>query len=58
MSRSRAIVIAACVLWLAHVAVLFGLGNRPPGSLVSDIIQLALGGLLAFSATPESAVFS
>ena len=46
MSRSRAIVIAAGLLWLTHVVVLFGLGNRPPGPLVSDMIQLALGGLL------------
>jgi diguanylate cyclase (GGDEF)-like protein len=46
VSRSRAIVVATGVLWLTHVAVSIGLGNRPPGPLVSDIIQLALGGLL------------
>jgi diguanylate cyclase (GGDEF)-like protein len=34
------------VLWLTHVVVLFGLGNHLPGTFVSDMIQLALGGLL------------
>lgn len=46
MSRSRAISVAAGLLWLTHVAVLFGVGNHPPGPLISDMIQLALGGLL------------
>ena len=46
MSRARAIVTATGGLWLTHVVVLLGLGNRPPGPLVSDMIQLALGGLL------------
>lgn len=46
MSRSRTIVTAGGLLWLTHVVVLLGLGNRPPGPLVSDLIQFALGGLL------------
>jgi diguanylate cyclase (GGDEF)-like protein len=46
VSRSRAIVTAAGALWLTHIAVLLGLGNRPPGPFLSDIIQLALGGLV------------
>ncbi len=46
MSRSRVIVTAAGGLWLTHVVVLLGLGKLPPGPLVSDIIQLTLGGLL------------
>jgi len=46
LSRTRLIVTVATLLWLGHGAVSFGLGSRPPGPLLSDIIQLTLGGLL------------
>lgn len=49
MSRSRIIVTAAGVLWLVHVGVVCVLGEHGPGPLVSDIIQLCLGGFLVAS---------
>lgn len=39
----------AGLLWLAHVAVIVGLGSAGRGPLLSDSIQLALGGLLVFA---------
>lgn len=49
MSRSRTIVTAAGVLWLTHIVLLSTMGGRPPGPLLSDILQLCLGGLLVAS---------
>lgn len=49
MARPRAILTAAGVLWLTHVVLLSTLGNRPPGPLLSDIVQVSLGGLLIAS---------
>jgi len=46
VSRTRTIVIAASVLWLTHAVVIFGLGTRSYTPLLSDAIQLAMGGLL------------
>jgi diguanylate cyclase (GGDEF)-like protein len=36
----------AALLWLLHVGAASMLGTRPPGPLLSDLIQFALGGLL------------
>jgi diguanylate cyclase (GGDEF)-like protein len=44
--RTRIIVTAAGVLWLAHAGVALVLGTRAPGPFLSDAIQLTLGGLL------------
>ena len=49
MSRSRAIVTAAGVLWLVHIIVVLTLGSRAPGPLLSDILQFVMGGLLVAS---------
>lgn len=46
LSRSRVIVAAALVLWVAHIGVCGWLGAQAPGPLLSDLIQFALGGLL------------
>jgi len=46
LSRSRLIVAAASVLWLAHIGVCITLGAKPPGAILSDVIQLLIGGLL------------
>ncbi|HVN22275.1 MAG TPA: GGDEF domain-containing protein [Dongiaceae bacterium] len=46
MSRSRIIVLAAVFLWLVHVVLCASLGAKPPGPLLSDVIQFAIGGLL------------
>ena len=49
LTRSRTIVAAACVLWLVHVGVCLTLGANQPGPILSDIIQLVIGGLLIAS---------
>jgi diguanylate cyclase (GGDEF)-like protein len=49
VSRSRAIVAAAGVLWLTHIVVLLTLGDHAPGPLLSDVIQFCIGGLLIAS---------
>jgi diguanylate cyclase (GGDEF)-like protein len=49
LTRSRTIVAAASVLWVAHIGVCFTLGATPPGAILSDVIQLAMGGLLIAS---------
>ncbi len=46
MSRRRILVTAAGLLWLAHVGIAAALGTRAPGPVLSDVIQLLLGGLL------------
>jgi len=46
LPRSRVLVTLAATLWLAHAAVVVGLGTKAPGPLCSDLIQLALGGVL------------
>ena len=46
MSRSRIIVAVSAVLWVAHIVVCTSLGSRPPGPVLSDILQLVIGGLL------------
>ena len=54
MSRTRIIVIAACLIWLAHVGVVVLLHGNPPGPFLSDLIQWSLGGLVIF-ATADAA---
>jgi len=49
LTRTRIILIAAGLLWLAHVGVVVFLGGNAPGPLLSDCIQFALGGVLMFS---------
>ena len=49
ISRSRIIVAAATVLWLAHVGVCAWLGAAGRGPLLSDLIQFAIGGLVISS---------
>ena len=46
MSRTRMIVTAATMLWLAHISVFVIFGDKSPGPLLSDLIQFTLGGLL------------
>ena len=49
MSRTRILVIAACLLWLAHAGVVALLHGNPLGQRLSDFIQWALGGLVILS---------
>lgn len=46
MSRTRTIVAASGLLWLAHAGVILFLGSNNPGPSLSDAIQLTLAGLL------------
>jgi diguanylate cyclase (GGDEF)-like protein len=46
VSRTRTIVAAAGVLWLAHVTTELLFGTQSPGPFLSDAIQFAIGGLL------------
>ena len=46
LSRSRIIVASALLLWLVHIAVCISFGAKSQGPLLSDLIQLAIGGLL------------
>lgn len=46
MPRSKTVLIAAGVLWLAHIGEVAALGTRPPGPFLSDFIQLALGAVM------------
>ena len=48
MTRTRIILIAATLLWLAHVGVVVFLGTRDPGPLLSDVVQSFLGALLLY----------
>lgn len=49
MSRTRSTLVAAGLLWLTHVGVIVFLGSNGLGPLLSDFIQLALGGLLMYA---------
>ncbi|HTT25281.1 MAG TPA: GGDEF domain-containing protein [Candidatus Sulfotelmatobacter sp.] len=49
LTRSRMLVAAAAMLWLAHVGVCLSLGTKSPGPFLSDLIQLVIGGLLIAS---------
>ena len=49
LTRSRVVVAAGLVLWLTHVGVCFTLGATSPGPVLSDLLQLMIGGLLIAS---------
>lgn len=46
LTRSRIIATAAFTLWMAHWAVCTTIAANPPGPVLSDILQFAIGGLL------------
>lgn len=54
MPRTKTILIAGCVLWLAHVGEVATLGTVPPGPFLSDFIQLALGGIMILASMQAS----
>jgi len=49
LTRTRTILIAASLLWLAHVGVVVFLGGNAPGPTLSDAIQFALGAVLIYA---------
>ncbi|HWZ98283.1 MAG TPA: ATP-binding protein [Candidatus Dormibacteraeota bacterium] len=60
MRHSRILLVTALALVVAHVVVIATLGNRPPGPILSDIIQLLLGAfatLASFQAAKRSSTF-
>ena len=46
MTRSRTILMAGALLWLAHISALLTVGTLARGPFISDLIQLLMGGLL------------
>jgi diguanylate cyclase (GGDEF)-like protein len=54
LPRPRIVVIVTGLLWLAHAGVVAFLGTNPPGPLVSDVIQLALGSVLIYAVVEAS----
>ena len=53
-SRTRTIVIVAGLLWLAHAGVVAALGTKPPGGLLSDMMQWTLGVVMIYAAVQAS----
>lgn len=49
MSRARIIVTVAGLLLLAHIGVEVVLGVRPPGPVLSDVMQFLLGAVLIYA---------
>ena len=54
MSRTRPIVMASSLLWLAHIGVIAVLGTRSPGPFLSDVIQFNLGVVLIYAIVDSS----
>ena len=54
MPRSRNILFVAGLIWLAHIGVIFFFGGRPPGPLLSDIVQFTLGAMVIYSMAQAS----
>jgi diguanylate cyclase (GGDEF)-like protein len=54
LPRTRIIVMVTGLLWLVHVGVAAALGTKPPGPLVSDVIQLVLGAVLVYAVVEAS----
>ena len=49
LNRARTVMGLSITLWLAHVALVAVLGTRPPGPILSDCLQFALGGALVYA---------
>ena len=54
MPRTRIVVTAAGLLWMIHIAVVVLWGTDRAGPILSDAIQLALGGLLIYATVAAS----
>src|SRR3974377_268283 len=46
--------ITACILLIAHAALLVGLANKPPGPLLSCLVQLIFGVMCAVASIQAS----
>ena len=54
MARTRIVMIAAGLLWLAHIGVVAELGTKAPGPFFSDLIQFTLGVVMIYAAAEAS----
>jgi diguanylate cyclase (GGDEF)-like protein len=54
LPRTRIVVTVTSLLWLAHVGAVAFLGTKPPGPLLSDLIQLVLGAVLIYAVVEAS----
>src|ERR1017187_6095984 len=54
LARTRTVVIVTILLWLAHAGVVAALGTKPPGGLLSDVMQLPLGIVMIYAAVQAS----
>jgi diguanylate cyclase (GGDEF)-like protein len=54
LERTRTVVVVTGLLWLAHVGVVAHFGINPPGGMLSDIMQLALGVVMIYAAMQAS----
>jgi diguanylate cyclase (GGDEF)-like protein len=54
LARTRTVVIVTILLWLAHAGVVAALGTKPPGGLLSDVMQLTLGIVMIYAAVQAS----
>jgi diguanylate cyclase (GGDEF)-like protein len=52
--RMRIVLAVAALLWLTHVGVVAALGTGTVGPLLSDTLQLVLGGVVIYSAVEAS----
>jgi diguanylate cyclase (GGDEF)-like protein len=53
-ARTRIVVMVAGLLWLAHVGVVAAFGIKPPGGMLSDVMQFTLGVVMIFAAMQAS----
>lgn len=54
LERTRTVVIITSLLWLAHAGVVAALGTKPPGGLLSDMMQWTLGVVMIYAAVQAS----
>ncbi len=54
LERTRTVVIVTGLLWLTHAGVVAVYGVRPPGAILSDLMQWSLGVVMIFAAIQAS----
>jgi diguanylate cyclase (GGDEF)-like protein len=54
LARTRIVVMVAGLLWLAHAGVVAAFGTKPPGGMLSDVMQFTLGVVMIFAALQAS----
>lgn len=54
LERTRTVVIVTGLLWLAHAGVVAAFGTKPPGGILSDMMQFTLGVVMIYAAMQAS----